>query len=50
MIYFIKSPDGPIKIGTTIRIVQRLKDLIAEHGPGLEVLAVTDAPPVFIRP
>ena len=42
MIYFIKSPDGPIKIGTTIRLSERLKELVAEHGEGLEVLAVVD--------
>ena len=42
MIYFIKSPTGAIKIGTTIRLSQRLKQLAAEHGPGLEVLAVAD--------
>jgi hypothetical protein len=43
MIYFIRRPDGgPIKIGTTIRLTERLKQLIAEHGPGLEVLAVAE--------
>lgn len=34
MIYFIRSPAGPIKIGTTIRLSQRLKQLAAEHGEG----------------
>ena len=42
MIYFIKSPDGPIKIGTTIRLSQRLKQLVAYYGEGLEVLAVVE--------
>lgn len=42
MIYFIRSPSGPIKIGTTIRLSQRLKQLAAEYGEGLEVLAVTE--------
>ena len=42
MIYFIKSPQGPIKIGTTIRLTQRLRALASEHGQGLEVLAVAD--------
>ena len=42
MIYFIRSPAGPIKIGTTIRLSQRLKQLVAEHGDGLEVLAIVD--------
>jgi hypothetical protein len=41
VIYFIKSPDGPIKIGTTVRLSQRLRQLATEHGQGLEVLAVT---------
>jgi hypothetical protein len=30
-IYFIKSPDGPIKIGTTIRLSQRLKQLVDQE-------------------
>ena len=42
MIYFIRSPAGPIKIGVSIRLSQRLKQLVAEHGEGLEVLAVVD--------
>jgi plasmid stability protein len=42
MIYFIRSPDGPIKIGTTIRLSQRLTQLANEYGPGLEVLAVCE--------
>lgn len=42
MIYFVKSPAGSIKIGTTIRLSHRLRQLAAAHGPGLEVLAVLD--------
>jgi hypothetical protein len=42
VIYFIRSPDGPIKIGTTIRLTERLKKLAAEYGEGLEVLAVVE--------
>ena len=43
MIYFIAKPDrSAIKIGRTIRLSQRLKRVVAEHGPGLEVLAVTE--------
>lgn len=42
MIYFLRSPAGPIKIGTTIRLSQRLRQLAAEHGEGLEVLAVLE--------
>lgn len=42
MIYFLRSSAGPIKIGTTIRLTQRLRQLAAEHGEGLEVLAVLD--------
>jgi hypothetical protein len=42
LIYFIRSSNGPIKIGTTIRLSTRLKQLVAEHGEGLEVLAVTE--------
>jgi Meiotically up-regulated gene 113 len=42
LIYFIKSPSGPIKIGTTIRLSERLKQLAADHGEGLEVLAVVE--------
>jgi len=42
VIYFIRSPAGPIKIGTTTRLSHRLKQLAAEHGEGLEVLAVTE--------
>jgi hypothetical protein len=43
VIYFIKRPDdGRIKIGTTVRLSQRLRQLVAEHGNGLIVLAVTD--------
>jgi hypothetical protein len=43
MIYFIRSRDGgPIKIGTTIRLSQRLKSLADEHGKDLEVLAIAE--------
>jgi hypothetical protein len=42
LIYFVRSPQGPIKIGTTIRLSQRLKQLAAEYGEGLEVLAVSE--------
>lgn len=43
MIYFIRRPDGGrIKIGNTLRLSARLRELTAEHGPGLEVMAVTD--------
>lgn len=43
MIYFIAKPDrSAIKIGTTIRLSQRLKTLASELGDGLEVLAVAD--------
>ena len=42
MIYCIRSPAGRIKIGTTIRFSRRLRQLAAEHGEGLEVLAVVD--------
>jgi DNA-binding XRE family transcriptional regulator len=42
MIYFIKSARGRIKIGTTIRLKQRLKELETGHGEPLEVLAVAD--------
>lgn len=43
MIYFIAMPDrSRIKIGTTIRLSERLRQLCREHGDGLEVLAVID--------
>jgi hypothetical protein len=43
MVYFLRSADGSrIKIGTTMSMAQRLKQLVAEHGEGLEVLAVID--------
>ena len=42
MIYFIKSARGRIKIGTTIRLKQRLKELETGHGEPLEVLAVAE--------
>lgn len=43
MIYFIQAEDGGhIKIGTTIRLSARLKQLCNDHGTGLRVLAVTD--------
>ena len=42
MIYFIRRKDGgPVKIGTTIRLSQRLQSLCAEYGE-LKVLAVVD--------
>lgn len=42
MIYFLAKADrSAIKIGTTIRLSARLKELAAEHGD-LEVLAITD--------
>jgi hypothetical protein len=43
MIYFIRRPDdGWIKIGVTVRLSERLKQLCAEFGGELEVLAVVD--------
>lgn len=43
MIYFIQRPDNKlIKIGTTIRLSERLKALCAEAGDDLVVLAVAD--------
>lgn len=43
MIYFIRASEGgPIKIGTTIRLSRRLKQLMAEFDCGLELLAVMD--------
>jgi hypothetical protein len=46
MIYFAQPSDGGrIKIGTTIRLSQRLKQLAAEHGCDLHVLAVQDGGP-----
>lgn len=43
MIYFIQpKAGGPIKIGTTVRLGQRLKQLAAESGAELQVLAVVD--------
>jgi hypothetical protein len=43
VIYFIKRPnDGRIKIGTSVRLVDRLKQLACEFGEGLAVLAVVD--------
>jgi hypothetical protein len=41
MIYFLQEPDGgPIKIGTTIRLSQRVKQLEKEQGVPLRVLGV----------
>lgn len=41
MIYFIQPIEGgPIKIGTSIRLTQRLKELAAAHQCELRVLAV----------
>lgn len=42
MVYFLQAPDGKVKIGTTIRLSQRLKQLAKEHGCELRVLAVVD--------
>lgn len=43
MIYFLQSEDGGhIKIGTTIRLTERLKQLSKETGTRLRVLAITD--------
>lgn len=42
MIYFVRRPDGgPIKIGTTVRLSSRIKQLRDEYGD-LIVLAVLD--------
>lgn len=43
MIYFLEAPDsGRIKIGTTVRLSVRLKQLCKEYGQDLRVLAVAD--------
>lgn len=43
MIYFIRDPeDETIKIGTTIRLSQRLQQLRSEHRSDLKLLAVQD--------
>ena len=43
MIYFLRATDGgPIKIGTSIQLTERLKVLSKETGQDLEVLAVVD--------
>jgi Meiotically up-regulated gene 113 len=42
MIYFVQAPNLLIKIGTSIRLTERLKKLTAAHGERLLVLAVTD--------
>jgi hypothetical protein len=42
MIYFIQDADGLIKIGTTIRLSQRLKQLNSERKQELKVLGVVD--------
>jgi hypothetical protein len=43
VIYFMRRPDGGrIKIGTTIRLSKRLKELCDEVGDDLHVMAVLD--------
>lgn len=42
MIYFVKSPDGLVKIGTTGCLPSRLKQLAYKHGVEIEVLGVMD--------
>jgi hypothetical protein len=42
MIYFLRHPNGNIKIGTTIRLSVRKVQLERQEGVTLEVLAVTD--------
>lgn len=46
-VYFIQAVGGggPIKIGTTIRLSERLKQLIKDAGQPLQVLAVVDGGP-----
>lgn len=42
MIYFVQATNGgPIKIGTTIRLSERLQALAREAGEDLKVVAVT---------
>jgi hypothetical protein len=42
MIYFVGSPEGPIKIGTTIRLSERIKSLVNDYGEWLQILGVVD--------
>lgn len=43
MIYFIqRRSGGPIKIGTTVQLTQRLRQLCNDVGDNLRVLAITD--------
>jgi hypothetical protein len=43
LIYFVESSEGlRIKIGTTIRLSQRIKQLRSQYGEGLKVVAVTE--------
>lgn len=43
MIYFVESSDGlRVKIGTTIRLSVRIKQLRAKYGEGLKIVAVTE--------
>jgi hypothetical protein len=43
VIYFVESSEGlRIKIGTTIRLSQRIKQLRSQFGEGLKVVAVTE--------
>lgn len=42
LIYFLRSPSGSIKIGATIRLSRRIKELTGEFGGGLEVLGVAN--------
>lgn len=45
-VYFVQAVDGgPIKIGTTVRLSQRLKQLTRNAGHPLEVLGVIDGGP-----
>ena len=41
MIYFARTPSGPIKIGTSEDVLTRLGQLRYEHGGDLALLAVT---------
>jgi hypothetical protein len=42
MIYFIQDADGLVKIGTSVCLSQRLKQLNCEHKQKLKVLSVVD--------
>jgi predicted transcriptional regulator len=48
VIYFIRSPDGLIKIGHTCNILQRMKDF-RRANPSLEVVALLDGERPFER-